>query len=366
MRIGINLLGVSVRKTGIWRYASGLLAALSKIDAENEYLLFTGEYGLKQLAEGDNLKWTIFGSHRRTDRRFKEQAILPGYVRGLRIDLLHSLNNTAPIVLGAKSVVTVHDITFIRFPRERFRREKSVYYRVFVPPSLRRATKIISVSQNTAEDLASVYKVPRARIRCVYNGVNNNFGGHSERVFPFAYLLFVGSVEPVKNVLRVIEAFHLFQKRFSSQHHLVVAGPEDWASSSADGLVRRLGIENRVVFTGEIPDSELESLYRHADLFVFPSLYEGFGLPVLEAMASGTPVITSNVSSLPEVAGDAAILVNPYKTEEIAGAMLRVLTHDGLRRKLSQRGKERARLFTWERCARETLEVYKEVYRESR
>lgn len=366
MRIGINLMGVPAKRTGIHRYSRCLMRALLESDEESEYFVFGGPHILHEIDGRGRLTKVACGSKARVGRRLKEQTVLPMYAGRWELDLIHSVNNVSPVLAGARSVVTVHDITFRKFPRERFKREKTLYYKVLVPLALRRADKIISVSNNTAKDIASAYFIPKNRIRCVYNGVDDSFGKDSERTFDLPYILFVGSVEPVKNLLRVIEAYGSISSRLPSEHILVVAGPEDWGSSGAAELAHSLGIEKNVVFTGEVSDKEIQGLYKHADLFVFPSLYEGFGLPVLEAMTCGTPVITSNTSSLPEVAGDAAVLIDPCDVEKIAGAMLRVLKDGDLRRELSLKGKERAKSFTWDRCARETLKVYKEVLSEGK
>ncbi len=361
MRVGLDLVGVPPRKTGIRRYAGSLTRALALQDARAQYFAFGGNHILDELGEASNITRVECSSAGRSGRRLAEQLSLPGRLKRYNLDLVHSVNNTLPVLSRLPSVVTVHDLTFFRLSAQRFEKQKTAYYRIFVPMSLRHATRIICVSSNTARDLALAYGITKDKTRCVYNGLDSDFGRNSDRVFASPYVLFVGAVEPVKNVLRLIEAYHMFRARRGGDHALVIAGPLDRSYEKARESVTRLGLLDRVVFTGEVSDSEIKSLHKYADAFIFPSLYEGFGLPVLEAMACGTPVVTSNTSSLPEVAGDAALLVDPESVEEIASAMEKILTDPDLRSELSRKGRERAGLFTWERCARETLEVYREV-----
>jgi glycosyltransferase involved in cell wall biosynthesis len=366
MRIGLNLMGIPETRTGVHRYAMCLVRALVGIDPTNEYIIFGGSHITEGLLDTKRVGKVTLPSKGRVDRRYREQVVIPGLAQAHKVDVLHSLNNVCPVAAPARNVVTVHDIMFKKFPRKRFRGSKSLYYRVLVPLSLRKAHRVICVSDNTLRDVAQVYKVSSGRLRRVYNGVSSDLTYSADRVIGDPYMLFVGSIEPIKNLLKVIEAYSLLVKKMRLKHVLVLAGPRDWASSDAAELACQLGVQHAIILPGEISNGSLRSLYQHADLFVFPSLYEGFGLPVLEAMACGTPVVTSNTSSLPEVAGDAALLVDPENVQEIAGAMERVLTDQDLRAELSRRGRERAKLFTWERCAQETLKVYEEVYKETR
>jgi glycosyltransferase involved in cell wall biosynthesis len=177
---------------------------------------------------------------------------------------------------------------------------------------------------------------------------------------PDRFILFVGTLEPRKNIIRLLEAYARIKDKLP--HKLVIAGTKGWLYQPIFEAVKRLSLRNNVIFLGYVDDGNLPALYNLADLFVYPSIYEGFGLPVLEAMACGIPVITSNVSSLPEVAGDAAVLVDPYNVKELAGAMKHVLTNASLRKQVINKGFQQAKNFSWKKCARETLKVYEEVY----
>jgi glycosyltransferase involved in cell wall biosynthesis len=271
-------------------------------------------------------------------------------------------------------IVTIHDMASLR-SRGRFGTLKRFYLRIFVPLSARKARRVLAVSEAARKEIADLCKIDGGKIVVVRHGISRSFSPDGDRSGPPAalklkvgsgYILYVGTLEPGKNIPRIIEAYSIVRKRTGTERALVIAGRTGWLHDDIFRAVKRLGLDKEIVFTGYVSKGDLPSLYRGADLFVFPSLYEGFGLPVLEAMACGTPVVTSNTSSLPEVAGDAALLVDPENVEEIAGAMERVLTDQDLRAELSRRGRERARLFTWERCAQETLKVYEEVYKETR
>jgi glycosyltransferase involved in cell wall biosynthesis len=263
----------------------------------------------------------------------------------------------------------VHDLGYHYYP-EAHTLFQNAYLRWSTRHNARNATHVLADSEATRQDLVRYYHIPLAKIAVVYPGRDETLvpvvdpealalvRAHYDLAEP--YLLYVGTLHPRKNLVRLVQAFALLlgsvpPGRVNIQ--LVVAGQKGWLYDEVFAQVRKLGLTGRVVLTGYVPDADLPALLSGALAFVFPSLYEGFGLPVLEAMACGTPVICSNVSSLPEVAGDAALLVDPLDTESLAEAMAKLVTDEGLRQELVERGLRQMQRFSWRRCARETLDV---------
>lgn len=289
--------------------------------------------------------------------------------RQARCGLLHLPAGLGPLLGTLPLVVTVHDVAVLRFPRL-FRPWHGAYARAVLPRLARRARQVIAVSQATKRDVVELLGVPAGRVTVVPNGVHpamslvpaDSSRAHAVREryrLPERFVLTVGAIEPRKNLARLLAAVeHLRTRPEASDLVLVHAGPEGWL---ADG-VRRAGLgtvpDGPVRFIGRVPSEDLAVLYRLARCCAYPSLWEGFGLPVVEAMACGCPVLTSSVSALPEVAGDAAVLVDPTSTEEIADGLARLWTEDELCASLARRGRERAGRFSWERAARETTAVY--------
>jgi len=271
-------------------------------------------------------------------------------------------------------IITVHDLiryfdlkgpgTFIHQPNLRDRFYLSLDYR-----GVEKATRIIAVSQATKHDLVKHLDIPEERISVIYEGIDHRlFKPTSRRLVDYPYLLFVGSEHPRKNLARLLKAFFILkrERRFKDLKLLKVGkagGPEAEFRKHTLQVINELNIPRDVVFTDYVPEEDLPAYYSSAECFILPSLYEGFGLPPLEAMACGCPVIVSNVASLPEVTGEAAIKVNPYDTDSIASTLRQVLTDGYLIRELISKGLERARQFSWEKAARETMEVYQSVER---
>jgi len=265
-------------------------------------------------------------------------------------------------------VVTVHDVAVLRFP-ELFRPWQRHYTRVVLPCVARRARAVIAVSTATKQDVVELLGVPEDRVTVIANGLTPGIGRvaadsararevRTRYALPERFILTVGSVEPRKNLRRLIEAVRLVAERSDTRDiALVHAGPEGWLSQDIPDVARSRG-NGRVRFLGHVSDEDLVGLYSLARCCAYPSLWEGFGFPVVEAMASGCPVLTSRVSSLPEIAGDAALLVEPTSIEEIADGLTRLWTDDALCTRLARRGIERAKAFSWERTAAETVAVY--------
>jgi glycosyltransferase involved in cell wall biosynthesis len=283
-----------------------------------------------------------------------------------QVDVVHATLHAAipPVASGQKLVVTVHDLAFEYFPGM-FPRTWRLLFRLGVRAAVSRADAIVTPSRNTAEDLLSRTKVDPARIHVVPLAASV-LAGPADPEPTLArlkirgpYVLFVGTLEPRKNLVRLIRAYRRVAAT-GVPHALVLAGPLGWRH---DALMREIALfgPGDIVMTGALSEEEIDALYRAADAFVYPSLYEGFGLPVVEAMARGIPTVTSNTSSVPEVAGEATLGVNPRSVREIATAIERVLTDVDLAERLAERGRRRAERFTWDETARLTLQVYERV-----
>jgi glycosyltransferase involved in cell wall biosynthesis len=367
MHIGIDISRMATTaRTGTEHYTSEVVAAIARRDVVNTYTLYCNQLPARLPPLGANV--TV---HCIPLPRLWTHARLSGEVLWHPPDVLfipaHVLPLGAPLVRRMRTVVTVHDLGYLRYP-EAHTAAQRLYLRLSTIWSARAASHLIAVSAATRSDLVRLAGVSPDRITVVHHGVAERFrqpvadparakaivGGDE------LYFLYVGTVQPRKNLARVIEAFADASRRLADASIapiLVIAGKRGWLS---EGIARRAaecGVAHRVRFVGYVADDDLPALYREALGFVFPSLYEGFGMPVLEAMACGAPVLTSNSSSLPEVAGDAALMVDPLDTGAIAEGLARLACDAALRQELRQRGYRRAAQFTWDRCAEETLRV---------
>jgi glycosyltransferase involved in cell wall biosynthesis len=294
--------------------------------------------------------------------------------RRQKLDLVHDPTGVCPLFLtAARRVVTIHDVFPYVSPHTSTTLDRLIY-RLWLPLAVRRVDAVITDSQNSKNDILRFLPVKAGQITVIPVAASPNYrplaAGQVLPVLerhrlPQPYILYVGSIEPRKNLLRLLQAYALLRESLPGWRLVIVGARNVWLSSSLTEEIERLNLKTWIHFTGYVPEEDLPALYNGAGLFVFPSLYEGFGLPVLEAMACGVPVITSQASSLPEVAGDAALLVDPHSVEEIAAAMLRVLSDPGLRQDLKFRGLERSAGFSWERTARQTIDVYQKVLGEA-
>ncbi len=286
--------------------------------------------------------------------------------------LLHLPAGIGPVRRSLPSVLTIFDLNVLRFP-QLFRSWFRHYARVMLPRAARAADAVITLSHASKVDIVQGLAIPAERVTVVPGGVDSCFtplAPQSDRAhevrrryaLPPAFMLTVGSVEPRKNLPRLLEAIHRLRACSDTADVVLVhAGPEGWLADGVAPVIRALGLADAVRFLGYVPRQDLAALYALARLCAYPSLSEGFGLPVAEAMACGCPVVTSNVSALPEVAGDAAVLFDPGSVEEIAAAVAALWTDTGRRRELTVRGRARATCFTWERAAQETAAVYEAV-----
>jgi glycosyltransferase involved in cell wall biosynthesis len=292
--------------------------------------------------------------------------------RRLKLDVVHDPTGVTPFLFArrhARTVVTVHDVFARSIPGYSSRLD-SLIYKYWLPHVLPSVNAVITVSQHSQGDILKFLAPASDRVHIIPYGVTSLFRPLSpqavERVvmchlgIDRPYVLFVGALTQRKNVSRIVRAFARIKEKHPHML-LVLAGPRSWKQTPLEPLLKELDLQEHVHLTGPLTDAELPALYNGAQLFAFPSLYEGFGLPLLEAMACGTPVVTANTSSLPEVAGDAALLVDPYDVEAIAGAMRRVLEDSELAEKLPERGLARAAQFSWKRTARATVKICEQV-----
>lgn len=366
---------------GIGRLTREVVRALLTIPSQHRYTLFCmgrvqrTEDALSSVPRPPSPAFRIAPLTDRWFHRlwFRAQVPLPVDVFAGTPDLYHATDFILPPTFARKTVLTVHDLTFERDPDSAVPTLLRFLKRV-VPASARKATHLVADSHATADDLVSLYGLPRERITVIHSGVDKRFfAGGQDRAQDTArvratyalgndpFVLTVGTLQKRKNHLGLVRAFAQLLGRTDRPVNLVISGGKGWLYDEVLAEVTRLGLDARVKFIGFTADADLPALYRAADVFAFPSLYEGFGIPPLEAMASGVPVVTSNVSSLPEVVGDAALSVNPRDTAALAAALERALTDSAWRAEASARGIARARTFTWEKAGRELLAVYDRV-----
>lgn len=363
MRIGISARGLSAQSGGVRSYIEKLIPWLIREDLANEYVIFHAQADLRG-SFGNAEDVLVKAVH----PVLWENHALVRALRASSVDLLFGPKNLLPRAQppGTRTVVTVHDLLYFPLRGVEYREYKwldIIYMRVILPRVLQRADQIVAVSQNTRRDLLELFSLQSEIVHVVPHGCDE------EAVSPEAvkrvrmrhglrkpYVFYPGSLSPRKNVARAVEAFATIGSDI--EHDFVVTAGKSWLDTEVYRTVRRLGLEDRFHVLGHVNDEEVRALYTGADACVYVSLYEGFGFPVLEAMACGCPVLTSNTSSLPEVAGDAALLVDPRDTKAIAAGLKRLLSDPAAADCYRSRGRERAATFTWRRCARETISVF--------
>ncbi len=373
--IGIDYTPAYEQGGGIGRYVRELVTALSKIDQFTQYSLFVS--GVSSSAPsaplGSNFHWKPTRVTPKWFARiwYRLRVPLPVELFIGSVNLFHATDFVLPPTLpNVPTVLTVHDLSFVRVPDSASVSLKK-YLDVVVPRSVSRATHILADSQATSDDLVSLYSVDESKVTVLLSGVNERFMSeissdvlmttrNKYSLGDFAYIFTVGTVQPRKNYVRLIQSLAQLRAK-GLDIHLVIAGGKGWLDNPIYSAIADTHMENFVHFIGFADDEDLPALYKNAVCLAFPSLYEGFGLPVLEAMACGVPVLTSNVSSLPEVAGDAAITVDPYDLDAITDGLERLILDTDLRATLIQKGLARAREFTWEKSARQLLGIYQNL-----
>ncbi|MGE5245599.1 MAG: glycosyltransferase family 4 protein [Betaproteobacteria bacterium] len=364
MRIGID--ARKLHDFGIGTYIRNLVRHLARMDRDTEYVLLCRPEDVEALVSlGDNFRPVVETSG---NYSVAEQLKVPFAVQREGITVFHAPHYVLPPLVGCRSVVTIHDCIHLMFPQYLPGRLAHVYARSAITLAARRATRVITVSESSKRDILRFVNLPPEKIDVIYNAYDERFAvePREEDVVRVReryqlhdeFVLYAGTVKPHKNIERLIDAFHRVRQQGLDHLKLVLIGDDISKYASLRRAVHRHQLHQYVRFLGYVPEETLAVMYRLAGVFVFPSLYEGFGLPPLEAMASGTPVVTSNLSSLPEVTGDAAVLVDPYDPASIADGIRRVLVDEELRRTLRSRGLARARQFSWEASARRVREIY--------
>jgi glycosyltransferase involved in cell wall biosynthesis len=358
-----------LRDFGIGTYIRNLLRHLARLDTATEYVVLCREHDLAFVSElGENFRPVMEWSGQYTVR---EQITLPFELRRERANLFHAPHYVLPPLTPCRAVVTIHDCIHLRFPQYLPNRLGYAYARSALWIAAHRSARVLTVSEASKRDILRYFRIPESKITVIHNAIDERFNEEppADEVMRVReryqlndpFILYAGNIKPHKNLERLIEAFHIIRRGELEHVKLLIIGDEISKYATLRRTVHRYKLHKHVRFFGFVPDATLAILYRLARVFVFPSLYEGFGLPPLEAMASGTPVITSNVSSLPEVVGDAAMLIDPYKPDAIAGAMRRVLVDDRLRDDMRERGLARSREFSWGQSIRRVRQIYEEV-----
>ncbi|MCA9834970.1 MAG: glycosyltransferase family 4 protein [Thermomicrobiales bacterium] len=360
MRIGINAALFSAREgyrqTGISRYISELITGLDHVRGSSDRVILLGRHtGPIKENPMARIVW--------------EQTCMPVNIAAQRLNVVHCPIGAAPLLSVAPPVVTVHDLAFLKYP-DQLPGSRRNWLIGATRLSAKRAAKIITVSHATANDLREWLDIPEEKVQAIplaTSGKVARVEGRGLDIFRMKweidrpYVLAVGTLEPRKNLPTLLRAFARIKDKID--HQLVLVGPEGWLTGELKATLEELNLGDRVRLTGWVSDEELGGWYSGADLYTFPSYYEGFGLPAIEAMRCGAPVLCSDNSAFPEVVGDAGVLIPAESIDAWAETMLAVLEDEALRRELRERGFARANMFSWERTAQETYDVYKEVSR---
>jgi glycosyltransferase involved in cell wall biosynthesis len=380
IKIGIDARFTVHNRRGIGNYTLNLIRGLAEIDSHNEYILYIDKddsenilpkqdnFKIKKLLPSNYLVW--------------EQFVLPMQVKKDGVDILHCTGNTAPIFISRsiKIVLTICDVMYLKKYSELpksvscYQRIGRLYRKLIVPRTISHVSMVLTISDFSKEDiLKHIPQLDKDRIKVVYLAANEGFGqinkiSDLQKIknkfgIDCDYILILGATDPRKNIELAIKTFIELKKESKIDEKLLIIGVPDWRRTRFYSIIRESPFAEDIIFAEFVFEDELALLYRGASMFLYPSLYEGFGMPILEAMICGTPVITSNVTSIPEIAGDAAFLINPNNAEELKKSMLKLLNDESLRNKLVQRGFERAPKFSWRKTAVETLAIYETVYK---
>lgn len=380
MRIGINAqllsFSQSYRNGGVSRYIRYLLTELAKQPGNHEYTVFVNGHDVIQQL-GATHPQIIYVSapwpeSRPATRVAWEQLQLPKLVRKHGIEVLHSPVNVLPewVPPHCATVVTLHDLAFLRFPHV-LTPAKRLYHRTFTVRSMQRANVLITASDSTKQDAHELLGIPYERMHTIYPCIEERFSNvvEDEEVRAFrerqglsdGYILYLGTLEPRKNITTLIDAYAQLRQKYAVREKLVLAGSKGWLYDAIFAKVRQLGVESEVIFPGFVPDSEQVLWYHAASTFAYPSVYEGFGLPVAEALACGTPVVTSNVSSLPEAGAQLALTVDSCDVIALADALHQALTDSHFRNRCRVEAPMVAKKFSARRMAEQTIEAYEQT-----
>ncbi|HUD43921.1 MAG TPA: glycosyltransferase family 1 protein [Patescibacteria group bacterium] len=359
------------KRVGVSEFAFELLAQLTKIkDQGSSINVYLKESPLKDFPiEDKNWQYSIFGP-----KKLWTQLALPAhlFLQLKKPDVFFTPSHYAPRFSPCPTVISIMDLAYIHFP-QLFAKKDLYQLQNWTKYSVKNASKIITISQSSKHDILNIYGVAEEKVAVIYPGIKP-LVSLTPHVYPMQelkikyaisqnFLLFVGTLQPRKNIARLIEAFSQLKKSKDKELQLVIVGKKGWLYEEILAAPEKFGVSESVKFLEFVSDDELAILYSNAKCFVFPSLYEGFGLPVLEAMQHDCPVITSNVSSLPEAGGDAALYVDPLDVEDMAKKIEKVLNDSNLRKEMIKKGREQVKKFSWEKAAKETLDVLQSVAR---
>jgi glycosyltransferase involved in cell wall biosynthesis len=384
MRIGIDARTILNPEKGdaigVGHYTYQLIRHLLEIDKENEYVLFfdfrVREKDIKKFSQPNvKIRFYPFSDYKKYLPGIYNEILGSAILSKEKLDLIHTTSHASriPVSYRGKTIVTIHDLAVYKlndvFPK--FFQAKN---KALISLMVSKAEKVIAVSQSIKNDLQEILKCPAEKIQVIYSGFDKRMFENPEvdrqkvldkYSIKDKYALFLGTLEPSKNIVRLLEAFKIFKEKnkkdkIAGNYKLVLAGKRGWLAKEYRQIAKDLGLAKDIIFTGYVIGDDLVPLFHNADFFVMPSLYEGFGTTVLEAFATGTPAIVSNVSSIPEIAGDAAELVNPIDVQNIADAMIKLSRNEELKNAYREKGRRQLEKFNWEKCARETLELYKQ------
>jgi len=375
IKIGINARALQARPTGVAKYILNSILNLKTANGknDNDYMLFFGsDRPVPEAILNAGFKYDIpkMSTHNQILKLLWAQAYLPFATRRHKLDLFHEYSLVSPAVKRCRTVLTVYDIAPLYLP-DCYTYATRLYLKSLLPRSIRQADRIIAISKNSKDDLIRHFKVTPDKIEVVHAGVDETFRPIHDRcelerikkIYNIRgdFILAVSLISPRKNLTRLIKAFKVLKDQKKTDGQLVIVGRKAWLYEEVFREAVSSGLEKDIVFCGHIPDEHLVCMYSAASVFAYPSLYEGFGLPILEAMACGAPVVASNISSIPEVCGQAALLVDPYSIEELARALDSVINNPGLRQDLIRKGLEQASRFSWKKTSEDTLAVYEKA-----
>jgi len=373
MRIGIDCRMFSSKFTGIGRYVYEFVKNVTAINAESgyphEFVLFFNEPEHKEFEITKNIKKVLVNAKHYS---FKEQFKFPSKIKKEKVDMMFFPHFNVPILYRKPYVVTIHDLTLSLFPGQKMIRwYHRLAYQLTIRNAIKKAKKIIAISEHTKDDMIRLLKAPKEKIEIIYNGIGDEFKEIEELDLlkptlkkygiKKEFLLYTGVWRNHKNLPRLIEALSIIREKNGIDLQLVITGKPDPHYPEVKEAIKNYKLKDEVICTGLVEEKELVDLYNAADLFIFPSLYEGFGMPPLEAMKCGTPVVASKISSVPEICADAAVYFDPYDTKDIANKIMSVYKDAEKKAKLVEKGFEHVAQFSWRKMAEETLRIIRDA-----